>query len=88
MSSSDKGAFTITAAEIKAKFLGAISVAAGDYLSTAGQGVATKSGLVLPVQSVADTTNPFGKNLFVAMIARGTPTYAATSDLVVSLCFQ
>lgn len=85
---SDKAAFSISAAELKAKFVGAISLASGSYLSTAAQAVATVPGLDMLVQSKADTTNPFGKSLFMAMICRGTPTYTTTSSLVVDLCFQ
>lgn len=84
----DKNAYALSAAELKAKFVGSISVASGSYLSTAAQAVATVSGLTMPVQTKADTTNPVAKNLFVAMICRGTPTYATAADLVIDLCFQ
>lgn len=52
--------------------LGAISVAAGDYIDLGGVRVATKSGLALVLES-----DPASLNIFIGTITRGTPTYTA-----------
>lgn len=87
VTSADADAFALSAAEANAKFLGAVSVVANDYFSTAAQGLATKTNIRLPVQSLADTNN-LGTDLFMTMVVRGTPTYAAISDLVIDFVFE
>jgi hypothetical protein len=53
--------------------LGFISVVAGDYIDLGGVRVASKSGLGLALES-----DPASRDLFVATITRGTPTYTAS----------
>lgn len=56
------------------KVLGHITVAAADYVTIAGEAVATLSGLNIVLKGAATT-------LYAAVVAVGTPTYTATTDL-------
>lgn len=62
--------------------LGVVSVAASDFADLGTSKVATKSGVGLVVKPVTAT-----RNIYVAAIARSTPTFAATTDLKLRLGF-
>lgn len=83
----DNAAFAVPAADAKSLFVGGVSVVAGDYFSSTLLGFGSKTQIRLPVQSLADTNN-LGKDLFVSIVTRGTPTYAAITDLVVDFVFE
>lgn len=88
-SGTDKAAFAITAADLKARYCGSVSVAAGDYISIgSAQGIATKAFQNVLVQSIQDTNNPDGKDIWVSMICRGTPTYSVATDLEILFKLQ
>lgn len=52
--------------------IGMVRVGAGDYIDLGGNRIATLSGLGLPLKAAEGQTS-----LWVAAIARGTPTYTA-----------
>lgn len=83
----DNAPFAVTAAEAQAKYLGFVSVLTTDYASTTTLGLGTKKDIRMHVQSLADTSNP-GRDLFVSLIVRGTPTYAAITDLSIDFVFE
>ncbi len=78
----DNGAYTHSAADLT-KFLGRVQVLAGDYLTgvAASLAVASIKNIGLPVR--ADD----GKTLFALVVATGTPTFTATTDLQIWFSF-
>lgn len=75
----DQGAWAHSAADV-ASFLGRIQVLASDYVSVVGTSlaVATIKNIGLPVRG-----NTSNQNLYALVLATGTPTYTATTDLVI-----
>jgi hypothetical protein len=59
--------------------IGHVSIAATDYCALSDNSFATKTAIGLPFKLASGTT------LYAAMVARGTPTFAATTDVVVQL---
>lgn len=89
VTSVDNGAFALTEANLKAYFACAVSVAAGDYVDTSAQAVATKTpSFPATVASIQDTNNPTGHDLWMTMVSRGTPTYTGTTKLQIVFKFQ
>lgn len=76
---SDNAAFSVTAGE-QPNIIGVISFAAADYVDIGGDTVNTKMGLALPYELSSETGRVYGQ-----LFTTGTPTYGATSDLIVKL---
>lgn len=72
----DNAVFDPTDAEL-GDFIGHVSIYSGDYADFNDNSVATKL-CDLPFSLT-------GTDLFAAVVARGTPTYTSTSDLIVTL---
>lgn len=71
----DNAAFVLAAADI-GNICGIVNIAAADWTTVSGKAVVTKSGLGIIVQA------DFMARAYVAVVTSGTPTYAATDDLV------
>lgn len=72
-------------------FLGKVDVAAGDYETIGGQAIATKAGLLLPMQVAAPGGGVSGgpvPSLYIAVVTTGTPTYGSVSALTFELGFD
>lgn len=71
--------------------VGGVSIGTGDYIDTSAQSIATvrniglSIGLGVSAPTQANTPETKNTTLFAAMIARGTPTYATTSALQVTI---
>ena len=63
--------------------LGSIPVAAADYKDFADSAIATVRNIGLAVKSYA--ASGVSRDLYLAVVSRGTPTYVSTADIVVSL---
>ena len=88
IASSDNNAFDITDAEAAARFVGYVSIAAGNYIDTSSNSLATVKGIALPVYGTKNGENPSGRNLWVSLVSRGTPTYGSASALKFILVFE
>lgn len=75
----DQAAASISDADMAAYSIGVVNILAADYDDTAANSVAT----VVPNLRLRGS-NPKTGDIYVAVVSRGTPTYAATS-LVISL---
>lgn len=64
-----------------AKFLGRVNVATTDYLTVNSRALAVKTGIGLTVKASGS------RNLYAVLIATGTPTYTATTDLTLRFGF-
>lgn len=73
----DNAAFAPTFADLK-KRIGSVVIAAGDYVTINSNAQAVKSGIEMEFYA------PNGV-LYGYLVATGTPTYTATSDLAVAL---
>lgn len=73
----DNGAWTPASGD-PAKLLGRVNILATDYLTvvTGSLAIATFRNIGLPVRSVAGSPH-----VYALVLAAGTPTYAATTDL-------
>lgn len=79
----DNAAYGLADADL-AKCLGRVSVVTGDYASSGSANAeATLRNLGLMMQAKAGK-----KDIYVAIIARGTPTYGSASDLSIKLGFD
>jgi hypothetical protein len=78
----DNAAIAVSAADLL-NLVGHVSLVAGDFISVSGsaRAVATKTAINLPVSS-ADN------NIYAQFVTRGTPTYAAVSDLQAEMTFE
>ena len=80
VASADNEAANVADTEMAGKCLGAVSIAAGDYVDLSASSVATKA-----------TTTPVKANgsasLYALLVTTGTPTYGSTSDLVLRFHF-
>lgn len=63
------------------KVVGRVSIDAADYVSFADNALATKEGLALPIEGKSNT-------FYGALVCRGAPTYAAVSDLQLTLALE
>lgn len=86
VASVDNGALDITDAEMAAKWIGAVTFEAGDYIDLSnssvaqyGNGAADKAGYL---DMVVEGGNG---NLYAVVEALGTPTYTSTSDLILNV---
>lgn len=79
----DQGAIADNAAD-RTKFIGRIQVTAADYLSyvASSQAIAQIRNIGLPVESAAAS-----RDLYCVILATGTPTYTATTDLMLKFHF-
>lgn len=73
----DNAAFDPTDADL-ANCVGVIPIASGDYFDFSDNAVASRSGVGLAYVCAATS-------LFGVLVARATPTYTATSDIIVTL---
>ncbi len=78
--SADNAAFSISDADAL-KFIGSVSIAAGDYIDSAANSMATKRGLSLLIPQSG------GQTIYCVFVTRGTPTYGSASDLVARMTF-
>lgn len=69
----DNGPLTVADADA-ANIIGHVAFAATDYLSFVDNGVATRTGLSIPLEGAAST-------VYASLVCGGTPTYAGTADL-------
>jgi hypothetical protein len=87
VSSTDNNPYDVSDAEMAAKFVGVVSVAAADYQSWTGsagnQSVATVTNVGLSFQCTPATTPDWR----VGIVVRGAPTYLATDSLRVYVHF-
>lgn len=74
----DNGAFAWGSGDL-ARCIGKVNVAGADYETMGGNAVAHKTGLGIGFKASGSA------NLYMYLIATGTPTYAATSDLQVKV---
>jgi hypothetical protein len=73
IASADNAAIDITDAQMKANFVGSVTIYASDYKALANSSCAT-------VRNVGLTLKPDASNSFYGvLVTRGAPTYAATS---------
>lgn len=70
----DNAAFAVDSADY-AKLIGVVSVVAGDYVDAGSDAIAQKTPINLEINPTADD------NLYFIPVVRGTPTYAAATDL-------
>lgn len=84
VASADNAALNITDAEMAAKCIGHIPVAAADYVALSASSVAAVRNVNLMVQGLKSSDNPNGKSLWAILRSGGTPTYTSTTDLVIS----
>jgi hypothetical protein len=77
-------ALDVADADLDDYFLGHISIAATDYASLADNAYGTKQNISLPVYPSAQGV----RSLYCIVVARGTPTYAAATDLRIKLSFK
>ena len=68
---------SITDADAASAWLGSVDIATGDYKDLGGVKVASLKGIGLNLAPAAGT-----RNVYVAAVVTGTPTFTATSDLV------
>lgn len=64
------------------KLLGVVRVQSFDYLTIGGDGVASLTGLALPVKGAAGTAD-----LYAYVVCVGTPTFSAATDLTLLFGF-
>lgn len=83
VASADNAALDVTAAQMKANFIGRVSIAATDYVSTANTAEATKANINLVMSGGVDGDN----DLWVMCQSRSTGNYAAVDDLVITCAF-
>jgi len=75
ITSVDNGVFAITAANVAAYVLGYTTISTSDWITVG-------SGAVASVRNIGGLHKPVsGQDIYAAVIVRGTPTYASTSDL-------
>lgn len=83
VSSTDKTAFAITAANAKAQCIGQIQVLAANYATVGSVAVATLQFTNYFTQSLTSTAG----NIYAIAVTSGTPTYTTTSSLVFKYVF-
>lgn len=72
----DNGAFDVSDADMVAKCLGKVSIAAADYGDEANNSTATKSLLGFMGKAAAGL-----QDVYCVAVSRGTPTFVSASDL-------
>lgn len=85
VTSSDNAALNISDAEMAAKCIGHVSIVAADYFALSASSMACVRNVQLVVNSVKSATNTTGKSIWAIIRSGGTPTYASTTDLVLSV---
>lgn len=70
----DNGALTVHDTDLLT-IVGHVKLTAADYISFVDNSIASRSGLGLPFKLDS------GSTLYAALVTRGTPTYASTSDI-------
>ncbi len=80
MTGVDNGAFALDDAEMK-KCVGAVAIAAADYVAAAASSMATRLNLNLVLDTKAGS-------LYYVVCCTATPTYAATNDLQFTFGFE
>lgn len=88
VSSTDRTAFTMTAAETQAKLAGQATVLNADYFNIANAAIATELNLTMIMQAVKQSSNPLGQDLWVSLVTRGTPTFTGTTDIAITMAFE
>lgn len=83
VASADNAALSITDAEMVAKCIGRIVIAAADYTALAANSVAVRN-------SIDEMMIPVGgsRDIYCVIQSRGTPTYTAATDLTVKFLFE
>jgi hypothetical protein len=72
----------ISDAEMASKFLGAVSIASGDWKDLNANSYASLRNIGLILKSSSATTGR--RSVYVLVVAAGTPTYTSTSDLIIN----
>jgi DNA-binding phage protein len=83
VTSVDNGAFSVSDSEASSKLLGVISIAATDYKDTALNSIAAVGNLGMLVSPTLES-----RSLYAVVVSRGTPTFASTSSLTLTLGFM
>lgn len=81
IASSNNAAIDITDAEM-VKFIGSVTIAATDYVTTASNSASTTKNIQLPLAPAS------GTSLFAVAKTTGTPTYGSASDLIFTYNFK
>ena len=79
----DHAAVALNVADLP-KYIGHVSILASDYSSLAA---ATNAAATKPNLGIGFSI-PSGSTLYACLISRGTPTYASTSDLSLTVSFS
>lgn len=79
IASTDNEPLDISAAEMVDKYVGRVSVAAGDYEALANCSDATVLAVGLLVESIQTT------DLYAVIHCKGTPTFTSTNDLTIKI---
>lgn len=88
IASANNAPLDITDAELAAKYIGKVSIAAADYGDLANSAVASVKAIGLVLRNKkANTQDPDKKSIWAVICSRGTPTYTSASDLVLQLGF-
>jgi hypothetical protein len=56
-----------------------------DNFQFSGKGVSSISNIFVPVRTVKKNARQTGRNLYAAVVTRGTPTFASTQDLFLKI---
>lgn len=62
-----------------------IPLLATDNFQFSGKGVSSLSNITVPVKTVKLEPRQTGRNLYVALVTRGTPTFSSTQDLYLKI---
>ena len=86
----DNAAYSESDADNAAKCIGHVTIAAGDYQTSALNSTACVKniGLVLKCQETGSNAEPRSGKIYVGVKTTGTPTYASTTDLVFKYSFE
>lgn len=78
ITSSDQQAFAMTTANLKSQCIGTVEIAATNYSSLSANSIATVAAIAMPYKLAATS-------LFGVLVSRGTPTYASSSDIQITM---
>ena len=76
------GALTLSTAD-KARYLGKVNIAAGDYETLGGEAFACIRGIGLGVKAIEGSRDLY----MIPLVSSGTPTYTAATDIQMVLSF-
>lgn len=89
VASSDNNTLDITDAEMEAKCIGKVDIAASDYKSLNASSVATKSNIQLQLKPGDEKSGIItGQSIYAILMSNGTPDYTAGTDLILKMGFK